>query len=113
MKHTLIEYANIFVDSPFFTGFVGAFTAMLLPSEKMGFFKRAAYIIVGALVAGYFSPLIIDLLGIESNHAQNAIVFVVGMIGMMVAGGLLKLGKEFKNNPVETWKKIKSIWRKK
>jgi len=112
MKHTLIEYLEIFYNSPFFTGAAGAFTAMLFPSENVSRSQKIAYVIIGMMTAGFFSPVLIYYFNIENRNIENAIVFATGLSGMYLAGGLLKVGKEFKEDPSAAIKKF-NPWRKK
>jgi len=114
MKHTFVEYLEIFYNSPFFTGAAGALTGMLLPNKKVSWRSRIAHLIAGAMTAGYVSPVLIYYCGIENQPLANAIVFICGLTGMYIAGGLLNVGRKFRDDPSGTWEKIKKYipWKK-
>ena len=40
-------------------------------------------------------------MGIEDTSYQNAVTFFVGLVGMQIAGGLVKYAQEFRENPKE------------
>lgn len=106
-KHTIAELYDQLIQSPFIIGFAGAVTSMLA-SGKVPFWRKVSMSVAGMLTAGYMSPLIWSRFHIETMEYQNAIVFLVGMLGMQITGGVIKLGEDIKNNP----KKYLPKWRK-
>lgn len=113
MKLETLQHAwDTFTNSPFFTGAAGALTSLLLPGSKKTFKMSIAYIIVGMMVAGYGAPFLLEWLGIESSNTANAVVFFIGLVGVALAGGLMALGKAFKEDPAGTLKNIRNIWKR-
>lgn len=107
MKSTVPHIFDQLMSSPFIIGFAGALTSMLA-SGKTAFWKKMSMSISGMLTAGYMSPLFWMWFGVDKIEYKNAIVFIVGMLGMQITGGVLKLGEDIKANP----KKYIPKWRK-
>lgn len=103
------DVAHRFYESPFFVGMVGAFAGVLIPAKsaehKISFRRKLAIIFVGATCAGFATPLMEYFIGADKNNLINALTFVMGMLGMSLAGGIMRIGQDFMHDPWGTIKK--------
>lgn len=104
------EAHSAFMNSPFIIGFGGAI-AGVLSAGKMSIAKRISFTIIGGICAGYLSPWLQYMLGIENQSASNALAFIVGMLGMSLTGGVMKIGDNIKKHP-EKYFKFFTGWKK-
>ena len=95
MKDTVYE---TIIQSPFIIGAMGAITAML-GMNKVPWWRRLSMGIAGALSAGFIGPAICVWLGIDTPEYRSAVAFGIGMIGLQITGGIIKLGEDIKKNP--------------
>ena len=98
------------MNSPFVIGFGGAI-AGVLTTGKLSIWRRISMTIIGALCSGYLSPFIQYMFGVENVSAKNFIAFVVGMLGMSLTGGIMKLGEELRKDPQAFINRFRK-WRK-
>lgn len=98
MKHTVVEYWDHLVQSPFIIGFAGALTSMMA-GRKVPLGRKLAMGAAGTMSAGFISPAVCVWLGIETPEYRSAMAFAIGMIGLQVTGGIIRLGEDIKNNP--------------
>lgn len=108
MKSAIPQLYDQLIHSPFIVGFAGAITSMLA-NGKVPFWRKVSMSVSGMLMAGYMSPLVWMWFGVETVEYKNAVVFLVGMLGMQIAGGIIVLGEDIRNNPgkyiPQRWKK--------
>lgn len=69
-------------------GFIGAVISLKF-IEGLSLRQRASTVIAGALVAGYCTPLTVELLNL-SARLEGPIAFLGGLFGMSIAGALIK-----------------------
>ena len=91
------------------TGLLGGAVGLIFGKKKttlMGKLRSIGIVIVGAIVTGYVTPVIL----IAKPHWENtehSIGFLVGIFGMGIIEGFMNLVKSFKKNPISTIKSIK------
>lgn len=93
--------------APLFAGLFGAVTTVYRSDRKLTMREIIGLLIVGMFTAGYLTPIIAKWLNI-SAPMQNALSFLVGMIGMQVVGGVLKVGRKFEKDPEKTIRNFKT-----
>ena len=83
-----------------FAGLSGAFVRTVIQREPLTWAIVSASI-VGALCAVYFTPIIGVWLGLNLAEVaiNNALAFGIGMIGMSLAEGLVRLAHNWAQNP--------------
>lgn len=57
--------------------------------DGLSVWQRASTVFAGALVAGYCTPLTLELMGL-SPKLEGPVAFLVGLFGMSIAGALIK-----------------------
>lgn len=108
MKHSIQELATQILHSPFVAGFAGAVVSVMIRG-KASFFAKFTMVIAGMFCAGFIAPAICKWLEVEATEYQGAFAFGVGLLGLQITGGLLKLGEDIKTNP---GKYIPNRWKK-
>lgn len=106
MDKVLQELIVNLKNSPFVIGFGGAI-AGVLTSGKLSIKKRIIFTVIGGIFAGYGAPFLHYLFGVEDQAVSNFIAFVVGMLGMSLTGGLMKLGDSIRKDPesfIKRWR---------
>lgn len=78
-----------------FAGLAGAFVRAVIQGKKLTW-SLVSTVIVGALCATYLTPVVVLYLGIA---ATNGLAFGIGLIGMSLAEGVVKLGHKWAANP--------------
>ena len=63
-------------------------------------------VIIGAVVTGYVTPLILEWKPNWEN-TEHSIGFLIGIFGMGIIEGFMNLVKSFQKNPIKTIKSIK------
>jgi hypothetical protein len=88
--------ASMGIDPAHFTaGFAGAFVRSVIQGKRLTA-SSISYVLVGALCATYVSPLIVLYGGIA---ATPGLAFGIGLIGMSLAEGVVKLAHRWAANP--------------
>lgn len=88
-------------------GFAGAVAAIYQSEQRLSLRKVTGMLIVGMLASGYLTPFLSKWVNISPSF-QNVLSFLVGMTGMHIVGGILKIGQHFEQNPVRTMKNLQS-----
>jgi len=78
-----------------FAGLAGAFVRAVIQGNKLTW-QLVSSVIVGALCATYLTPVVVMYLGIA---ATNGLAFGIGLIGMSLAEGAVKLAQKWAANP--------------
>ncbi|MDR6757193.1 hypothetical protein J2Y48_002489 [Mycoplana sp. BE70] len=81
--------------SHLFAGLAGAFVRAVVQGKKLTW-ELISSVIVGALCATYLTPVAVAYFGIA---ATNGLAFGIGLIGMSIAEGAVKLGHKWAANP--------------
>jgi len=90
-----------------FAGTVGGILSLsMLP--KLTFRKAVTAVLGGGACAGYLTPLVAEYLSIGSRNLENAMAFVLGVVGMNIVGGLFLMSDRWRENPTLDIEKIKS-----
>jgi len=88
--------ASVGIDpSHFIAGLAGAFVRSVIQGRKLTF-SLISYVLVGALCATYATPLVVLYLSIA---ATPGLAFGIGLIGMSLAEGIVKLAHRWASNP--------------
>lgn len=87
--------------SHIFAGLAGAFTRTVVQGKKLTW-EIVSGSIVGTLCAAYMTPIVASWLVALGFDLQstNGIAFGIGLIGMSIAEGLVKLAQKWSQNPV-------------
>ncbi|QRM54724.1 hypothetical protein [Sinorhizobium sp. BG8] len=89
-------FASIGIDpTHFIAGLAGAFVRAIVQNKKLTW-ELLSNVVVGALCATYLTPLIVLYAGIA---ATPGLAFGIGLIGMYMAEGVLKLAQRWAANP--------------
>lgn len=108
MKHTIPELFDYVINSPFVVGAAGAITSVVA-GKKIPWWRRVAMGIAGTMSAGFLSPAICAWIAVDKPEYRSAIAFAVGMLGLQIVAGVIKLGEDIKKNPSkyipQRWKK--------
>lgn len=87
-------------------GLVGGLMSLsMLP--QLTFRKAVAALIGGGACAAYLTPLAVEYAGVGSRNLENGLAFALGIGGMRIIGGILKLWERFEKSPEETITKLK------
>lgn len=78
-----------------FAGVAGAFVRAVIQGKKLTW-ELVSFVLVGALCATYLTPVVVAYLGIA---ATNGLAFGIGLIGMSLAEGAVKLAQKWAANP--------------
>lgn len=62
----------------------------------------------GALLAGYLTPFVSDVLNLSDN-IESGLAFLIGVFGMNIIGGIFTISQRFKKDPIDTVKSIKKV----
>ena len=93
--------------SAMIAGLVGGLMSLsMLP--QLTFRKAVAAMIGGAACAAYLTPLAVEWAGLSSRNLENGLAFALGIGGMRIIGGILKLWSKFEAAPEDVlnrWKK--------
>lgn len=93
--------ASVGIDpSHLFAGLSGAFTRTVIQGKRLTW-EIISGSFVGALCAIYLSPMIGRWMGLELTDiaVNNGLAFAIGMIGLSLAEGLVRIAQRWANNP--------------
>lgn len=76
-------------------GVAGAFVRAIIQGKKLTW-ELVTFVLVGALCATYLTPVVVMYLGVA---ATNGLAFGIGLIGMSLAEGVVKLVHRWSINP--------------
>lgn len=76
-------------------GIAGAIVRAVIQGKKLTW-DLISYVLVGALCATYLTPVVVMYFGIA---ATNGLAFGIGLIGMSIAEGAVKLAQKWAANP--------------
>lgn len=79
----------------FIAGLAGAFVRSIIQGKKLTW-ELISFVVVGALCATYLTPLVAMYLAIANTPG---LAFGIGLIGMSVAEGVVKLAQKWAANP--------------
>jgi len=91
------------------TGFLGGAVGLVFGKQKTTFkgkLRSIGIVVIGAVVTGYVTPLILEWKPNWEN-TEYSIGFLVGIFGMGVIEGFINLVNSFRKNPISTIKSIK------
>ena len=94
------------------TGLLGGLMSLMFnkrPKTRMEKIKSYTIVVLGALLTGYITPLIL-LKWSAFQNVEYSIAFIVGLFGMGITEAIFVLIQKLKENPIETIKSIKSIF---
>lgn len=108
MKKEVLQFlASVGLDAAaLFAGLSGAVTTIYRTDRKLSIKETTGMLLVGMFAAGYLTPIISKWLNV-SGPMQNALSFLIGMTGMHLVGGMLKIGRRFEKDPIQTARDIK------
>lgn len=109
MKNDLIRMLEDFgiVFKYLINGLIGGFIFSLYKKSK--FWESVRQIIIGGIIAGYFTPVIISQTQMDMNYVGFT-SFVVGMTGMVIIDSIYKyVASRFKKWREATYDFIKKI----
>ncbi len=82
-----------------FAGLVGALISLRF-IQGLTWYLALASTLSGAAAASYLTPMVV--VAVQAGPGmENAIAFVIGLIGMNVIAGIVKLSVFFATNPVD------------
>lgn len=91
------------------TGLLGGAVGLIFGKQKntlKGRLRSVGVVVIGAVVTGYVTPLILQWKPGWEN-TEYSIAFLVGIFGMGIIEGFMNLVTSFKKNPISTIKQIK------
>ncbi len=92
-----------------FAGLAGAFVRMFIQGKKLTT-EVISGSFGGALCAVYLAPLLAQWLNITDAAANGGLAFAIGMIGLSLAEGFVRIAQRWANNPrIGDIKKIADI----
>jgi uncharacterized membrane protein YeaQ/YmgE (transglycosylase-associated protein family) len=89
-------------------GLIGGILALSM-MPKLTFRKAVTAVIGGAACAAYATPLAVYFFSIENRNLENALAFVMGVVGMNVLGGIFTLSERWRRAPTLDPEKIKDL----
>lgn len=90
-------------------GTVGAIINVTLNDKLTSFRSAFAQMMAGIVCSGYGSTVLVDWLKITSPGATGLTGLFLGLAGMYISRGIMRLGERFAKDPVETIKDIKNL----
>jgi hypothetical protein len=75
----------------------GVLSLSMLP--RLTFRKAVTAVLGGGACAAYGTPLAVEYLGIASRNLENGLAFVLGVVGMNLLGGAMKLSDRWRKEP--------------
>ena len=84
--------------SPVIAGFIGAIISMRAIADAKPL-SRVTSMLAASGAAGYLTPAIASIWDLSLNM-QNAVGFLVGLLVLNMAAGLIELSRKFATNPV-------------
>lgn len=90
-------------------GATGAILNVTLNDKLTSFRSAFAQLIAGVVTSGYGSTVLVEWLHIESTGTVGLIGLFLGLAGMYIARGIMRLGESFAKDPVDTIKAIKDL----
>lgn len=84
--------------SPVVAGFIGAIISMRAIADAKPL-SRITSMLAASGAAGYLTPAIASIWDLSLNM-QNAVGFLVGLLVLNLAAGLIELSRQFATNPV-------------
>ena len=63
----------------------------------------------GGACAAYATPIMAEIVGLQSREMENGLAFVLGVVGMNILGGLFKLSEKWRQKPTLNPDKIRNI----
>ena len=89
-------------------GLIGGVMAMSM-MPQLTFRKALTAVLGGGACAAYATPIVAELLNLDSRHLENGLAFVLGVIGMNILGGIFKLSERWRDRPTLDPDKIKKL----
>lgn len=84
-------------------GFWGAVASLsFIPQLKP--YQAIGIVLVGTVTAMYLTPLVVPHLPVwvgDSESLKRGVAFVLGVTGMSIVGGIVKLGHLFQKDPLK------------
>lgn len=92
--------------SALIAGLVGGLMSMSI-MPQLTFRRAITALIGGGACAAYLTPLAVEWLGLASRNLENGLAFALGIGGMRIIGGILKLWSRFEKAPEEVLDRLK------
>lgn len=83
-------------------GMVGSVLIITLSDKPMTFRFAMAQIVCGIAFSGYGTTVVVDIFHLTAPGWIGLIGLALGLLGMHVAKGLIRIGKRFEKNPIDT-----------
>lgn len=91
-------------------GIGGSLLSIVMNDKQISFKGAIAQMISGIMFSGYGTEFLLKWLHLEEKSSLVGLLgFCLGMCGMMVAKGVLKIGKRFERNPTKFLNKTTEI----
>lgn len=102
-------FNDLGINPPFLLiGLLGGVLAFTREKE-ITFSRALIYIISGALLSNYLTPIALFYLGISSIDGKRAGHFVIGFLATHFLDGIIKITSKFATNPQETIKELNDL----
>lgn len=97
-------FNDLGINPPFLViGLLGGILAFTREKD-ISFSRALIYIVSGALLSNYLTPIALFYLGISSIDGKRAGHFIIGFLSTHLLDGAFKITSKFANNPQETIK---------
>lgn len=113
MEEILVKYG--LKSAHLITGLIGGAVSLFFGKRKAvtmrDKLKSVMFVIVGAVVTGYSTPIILKANPSWSDN-EHGIAFVIGLFGMGIVEGAFTVVNEYKKHPLDIIKKIRDSFAK-
>lgn len=96
-----IDFDRI-IRHPYTIGLLGAVVSLRWAPGKT-WFSRFCNVLIGSLLAGFFSPAISEFFNLTTDGTQNAMAFATGLFGMNWVSTVIVWGKQVQLSDVLPW----------
>lgn len=99
-------FNDLGINPPFLIiGLLGGILAFTR-EKNISFSRALIYIVSGALLSNYLTPIALFYLGISSLDGKRAVHFVIGFLATHFLDGIIKITEKFASNPQGTIKEL-------
>lgn len=89
-------------------GLVGGILSLSYMPELT--FKKLMVALVGGIgCAAYLTPIVAELIKLESRSTENGLAFGLGFLGMKLLGGAMKMADDWAKRPTLDLEKLKRM----
>ena len=96
------------------TGLLGGAVALIFGKKRNTIpdkIHALCIVLAGAVCTAYFTPMLF-VWKPSFENAEHGIAFVIGIFGMGIIEGIMNIVYKFKDNPIDTFKYIFDVFRK-